>query len=137
MFAIILSLKMKASIIILFSVFYLLVSTGASLNIHYCGGKLRNISFTSFSEKECCGGKMKSKGCCHNEKIVIKLKDKQQSNETAKTSFIKEVIIPNSKIYYLPYTNSYISKTYTPENYHAPPIFYKTSLFLKNRVLII
>lgn len=128
---------MKAFIIILFSVFYLLVSTGTSLNIHYCGGKLRNITFTSFSEKECCGGKMKSKGCCRNEKIVIKVKDKQQLNETHKISLIKEIIIPNNEIYYLPYTSFYTSKNDIPENYHAPPIFYKTPLFLKNRVLII
>lgn len=128
---------MKTILIILFSVFYLLTSIGGSFNLHYCGGNLKTISFSSVSEKSCCGSKMKSKGCCHNKTIVIKVKDKHQSNKIDKITYAKPILILDNSTPEINYISSYSKENQTPENYHSPPIVLKTPIYLKNRVLII
>jgi|DEB19_MinimDraft_2_1074335.scaffolds.fasta_scaffold00414_3 hypothetical protein len=128
---------MKAFVIILFSAFYLLTSIGGSFNLHYCGGNLKTISFSSVSEKTCCGKKIMKKGCCHNKTILIKVKDKHQSNKIDKITYTKVFFsLDNSKIDVI-YISSYSKENKTPENYHSPPIVLKTPIYLKNRVLII
>ncbi len=128
---------MKAFILILFSAFYLLFSIGLNVNLHYCGGKLKTVSLFSTNEKGCCGSKMKSKGCCDNKTIILKVKDKQQLNKIAKVSLCKAISIPFIKIPEICFTSFYVNRIEIPENYHSPPIRYKTPLFLRNKVLII
>ena len=67
---------MKKSFIILFTSFYLILASGLSISLHYCGGKLKDISlFSSGNEDGCCGSKKKSKGCGNEKSAFIKVKD--------------------------------------------------------------
>jgi len=128
---------MKKTLIILFSFFYLSLTSGITLNLHYCGGKIKNISFFhTNSEEGCCGKKMKSKGCCDEKTTIFKVKDNHQSSDNIKLVFnhfkVFDVAVPVlvSKIYIE-------SNSYTVLNYHAPPVLYDNPLYLKYRVLLI
>ncbi len=62
--------------VITFSLFYLLVSSGVVLNLHFCKGKIVDIA--AFSDVKSCCAKKKSCGkedmpgkCCHDETVVI------------------------------------------------------------------
>lgn len=127
---------MKKFLVIFFSVFYLTSTSGISLNIHYCGGKIKHVSLFNSSEKGCCGKKKMSKKCCKDKVSYFKIKDDQQSNQSAKiisrTSKITPVILPVFKF------AGYVVCTNIPVlNYHAPPVFYDNPLYLKHRVLLI
>jgi hypothetical protein len=69
---------MRKSGIILLTVFYFIVATGFAINVHYCGGKLKEISLTQ-TEECCCGPKKKAKGCCDEKTVVCKIKDNQKT----------------------------------------------------------
>ncbi len=106
--------------------------------MHYCGGKLKNISlFDTFDEEGCCGSKkMKSKGCCDDETTYLKVKDKHNSNSSLKVVTFKgkmlDIAIPSFLCKF-----QYIIEEGYNENYHAPPVLYDNPLYLKHRVLII
>lgn len=128
---------MKNSIIILFTMFYLMVTSGIAMNIHYCGGKIKSVSFfKNDTEKGCCGSKKKSKGCCKDKKSFHKVKDNHKLSNyiTLKHNSFADfnAIIPMQ----LNYTYTNCVKTITL-NYHAPPVIYDNPLYLKNRVLLI
>lgn len=57
--------------------FYLMLVLGIIISLYYCGGKFKSIFFFGFGGNEdgCCGNKMKSKGCCDEKVIFIKVKD--------------------------------------------------------------
>jgi hypothetical protein len=128
---------MKKFALIAFSIFYLLIVTGVNLNMHYCGGKLINISIAQNSnEIGCCGVKKSSKGCCHDQSTYIKLKDKHIQSADLKMSvkLISSILITSE---FNVSINELTSKSEIVSNYHSPPPNYKIPLFLKNRVLII
>lgn len=53
-------------------------SSGATVQLHYCCGKLKSISFGSIAEKDCgMQGKMGSKPCCETKSVSAK----EQSND--------------------------------------------------------
>ena len=127
---------MKKCFVIFLSFFYLIVSSGFTINYHYCGGKLKKVSLISFDEKGCCGSKKKSKGCCHDKTSFVKIKDSHKANDFVKApvnfpvlmkpeSFLLFVILPTDN------SNSVVS------NYHAPPVLYDNPLYLKHRVFLI
>ncbi len=61
---------------ILLLVFYLLTSCGVLISQHFCGGKLKEISFLSKPDSDgCCGDAKKSKGCCDDQSVIVKIKD--------------------------------------------------------------
>jgi hypothetical protein len=116
--------------------FYLVSTSGMSLNVHYCGGKIKHVSLYSSSEKGCCGKKKMSKKCCKDKVAYFKIKDNHKVNQLAK------VVTPSSKlitaVLSLVINYSYVSSFYiTIQNYHAPPVLYDNPLYLKHQVLLI
>lgn len=130
-------LNMKKFALIAFSIFYLAIISGINLNMHYCGGKLINISFTQASnDVGCCGAKKSSKGCCHDHSTILKLKEKHVQTADIKIDFELTNLHFLTAEYFK--TIKFIStKSENVLNYHAPPPNYKIPLFIKNRVLII
>ncbi|MEO6904060.1 MAG: hypothetical protein ABI315_13075 [Bacteroidia bacterium] len=129
---------MKKSLIILFASFYLMLASGLNIRLHYCGGRLKYISlFSTGGESDCCGIKMKSKNCCNEKSVFIKVNDNHfggnyvnSLNNPVKSiagvTFIQLFEIKNSSTPYtlLPY-------------YAPPPALYNNPIYLKHRVLII
>lgn len=72
----------------------LLVSQfGLTMNLHYCGGQVRSIDFsTSFSkpkkDKSCCGMKEESSSCCKNKKVLLQKKTDSQLQKSFSLSAI-------------------------------------------------
>jgi hypothetical protein len=68
--------KLAAIIMIML---YGLSSTGATVQFHYCCGKLKSVKLSTAAVKE-CGGKQKmgSKPCCETKQVSSKSHDQQQ-----------------------------------------------------------
>jgi hypothetical protein len=128
---------MKKIIIIFLSVFYLIIVSGVTYNIHYCGGKFKHITlFNNADTDGCCGNKKKSKGCCKDKTTVIKVQENHQVTKVAQVSnptiHLLSVLSPQL-LFNVPESNI-ISIT---SNHHAPPVIYDNPLYLKHRVLLI
>jgi len=67
---------LKKNVILLVMLVYLGVSTGFTVNIHYCFGQLSSVSFSSTTECS-CGSSLKYH-CCKTDSLKIGLKDKYQ-----------------------------------------------------------
>ncbi|MCB9235672.1 MAG: hypothetical protein H6581_28760 [Bacteroidia bacterium] len=63
---------MKNASIILLTAFYLLLSVGVNVNVHYCGGKLSEISLVE-TPTCCCGEMGMRKGCCSDQNFQMQL----------------------------------------------------------------
>ncbi len=127
---------MKLFFSILFSVFYLTSTSGVSINTHYCGGKIKHISFFKHSEKNCCGKKKMSKNCCKDKKAYFKVKDTHESNSVLKSPlpFDKTGI---STLSVFQYHFSAFNTDRIVLSDHAPPVIYDNPLYLKHKVLLI
>lgn len=129
---------MKKSFLILFSLFYLTVASGITINLHYCNGKLRQISlFNSPKGKGCCGKKMESKKCCSDKAAFVKVNDNHNSSKSINLSYNHFKIVDVALL--APKVSLYVSENILNNtlNYHAPPALYDNPLYLKHRVLLI
>jgi len=79
------------------AVLYLAASTGATVQVHYCMGKLVSIQFGKKQQKKCsrCGDnetKSCAKDCCKNEHKLVKLEKDQKVSENT-LQFVKMAAI--------------------------------------------
>lgn len=64
---------------ILIAVVYFAVSCGIVINMHYCMGKLADITYHAADQSSHCDNcGMDNSGCCHNNIQVVKLENIQQ-----------------------------------------------------------
>jgi hypothetical protein len=126
----------KLVLSIIFSIFYLTSTSGVSINAHYCGGKIKHISFFKHSEKNCCGKKKMSKNCCKDKAAYFKVKDNHQSNDVL-TSPVPSNEITLFVLSAFEYHFNVISTNQLVLNCHAPPVLYDNPLYLKHKVLLI
>ena len=72
---------MKRFLVTILAIFYLAVSSGATVHLHYCMGKLRSWSLSDKEDTNCgsCGmHKAGHKGCCHDELKQLKFEKDQK-----------------------------------------------------------
>jgi hypothetical protein len=56
--------------------------------LHYCGGKIKTVTFVGFQEqKSCCKGKAMKKGCCKDVKLALKKTSEDQKQAIATPFF--------------------------------------------------
>lgn len=66
--------RMKRILPILIGVFYLFASIGIAATVHFCGGKVADVSFTVSENKSCCCGPVEAtKSCCQNWVIAFEI----------------------------------------------------------------
>ena len=127
---------MKKLIITVLAVFYLGVSSGATVHFHYCMGELIEWGLTndaSESADDCsnCGMKKGVSGdCCKEQKQEFKLKEAQKTainTIQAKAFSLAPITYPN-------YTETLIAnqQVLIPLS-HAPPAKQKIAVFILNR----
>jgi len=117
---------------------YLIVSSSILVNVHYCCGDVKDVSFFVVPEKGCCGDKSESSGCCHDETKILKVDDKQSLSKdiSFKLSIEFPVLAEFSNLRIVAHNPvDLIQRQF--QNYHSPPLTFKTPIFIKNRVLII
>ena len=72
---------MKRFLVTILAIIYLAVSSGATVHLHYCMGKLRSWSLSDKGAAKCvsCGmHKAGHTGCCHDELKQVKLEKDQK-----------------------------------------------------------
>jgi hypothetical protein len=117
---------------------YSVTSIGATVQLHYCMGRLSgwSLAFAESHSKECskCGMEKthSDKGCCHDENKLLKIQDDQKANyvslEILKLSVATPVIIDRSVTYLLPEKSELLPKT------NAPPLINDGDLCIRNCV---
>lgn len=117
---------------------YSVTSIGATVQLHYCMGKLSgwSLALTDLHSKECskCGmEKMHSdKGCCHDENKLLKIQDDQRANyvslEILKLPVAAPIIADHSIAYLVSQKNELLPKG------NAPPVIGDPDLCIRNCV---
>jgi hypothetical protein len=88
---------MKRGAVILFALFYLLVTTGLTLDVHYCGGKMVDVEVLGAPDhccskvKKSCHKEEKNK-CCKDETVVVQLDQWQIISTLASLDFIPVLV---------------------------------------------
>jgi hypothetical protein len=125
---------MKKLIVFILMLVYGLSSMGMSVNLHFCCGKLDDISFSLPKEKSCAKDHdtIAKKHCCDDKHLEFKLKADQEP--TAKwIQAYKQLIAPSITV--VSYT--FWQPQHQPVNELAtgPPLAASSlPLFIKNRV---
>ncbi|MFM7711088.1 MAG: HYC_CC_PP family protein [Ferruginibacter sp.] len=88
---------MKKVLLSVFTLFYLLVSTGFTVDLHYCMGHFVGVDFHNNENEACdrCGMTEKNNGCCHDETAYFKLPQGHTTLTQFHTpAFSADVIMP-------------------------------------------
>ncbi|HKG68647.1 MAG TPA: hypothetical protein VKA92_07245 [Segetibacter sp.] len=124
---------MKKCFIIVLMLIYGLSSSGMTINLHYCCGKLDGVSFTGKKEKPCkMGNHIKKSGCCNDKQISASLNFEQQAATkwvqlTKQTIAVPVYLVGNTSFKdYIVSTNRLARGT--------PDLLPSIPLFVKNRV---
>jgi len=129
---------MKRILVAILAIFYICTSTGATIHMHYCMGKLANSSLIHNDDKACskCGmlkeGDEKNNGCCKDEHKFIK-NEKDQKNAT---SLVLQFNLPvqecfNTTIRLVRVSTQAIKVEYPFSN--APPRTCKKAIYIQKR----
>lgn len=123
---------MKKGLITILAFTYLSVSSGATINMHYCMGKLMTVDMKQ-EQKSACGncGMEKSghKGCCKDEQKKLQIEKDQKISESS-FQFLTVASDINIPAYsYFSYVQS-ISVDYPVS--HAPPGRGSIPIFIRN-----
>lgn len=112
------------------------LSSGLTLNVHFCMNQVQGVSFFTTDEHQCgsCGMQQEeSGGCCHQERLLVKLIQDQFPPH-----FIQVSIAPASA-FVLPLQKSLPINgdrllVFVGHQVPHPPDILSTPLFLRNRV---
>ena len=79
---------MKKFLVAILALLYISTSTGATIHVHYCMGKIANWGFGQKEDKTCskCGMELSDKkdnGCCKDENKFLKNNTDQKTTATA------------------------------------------------------
>ena len=119
---------------------YGMTSIGATFQLHYCGGKLSNITvLLQPAKKDCCGKPIMPKKCCKSKKLELKKNSEQEKIITASNSGFK---IENKLSSFVPIN---LNRTYfnliesqTRSSINAPPGNFSTiPYYIWNRSILI
>lgn len=126
---------MKKVFTIIITFLYLAVTSGLALEIHYCMGKVADISLLPSSVERCakCGMKKGANECCRDELKLVKLQDAHKLIPADYRLDIPVSII--NHFYHLadynPTTRLFVN---SGSNNHSPPVYSSVSLWVINCV---
>lgn len=116
---------MKRLFVFILALTYLVASTGTNMHLHFCMGKLADLSLWSKSQKKTCSKcgmekKDKPNGCCKDEHKWLKMQDDQKANVLNFELVQLQIAEPVNFIQYdfSPFTSN-VSELLP--NSHAPP----------------
>ena len=116
---------MKRLLVTILAILYLGTSTGATIHLHYCMGKLVSMNLWHSDGGKCgnCGMKKNkacAKKCCKDEHKLVKLENAHHKAATNAFQFIQIVAeVPTS---YIEFSNIFIpSVKHELPVCHAPP----------------
>jgi hypothetical protein len=115
---------------------YFVVTTGFTVNMHYCMDRLASVHLFETAAKTCgiCGMETHdSDGCCRDEVMVVKLVQDQQNTLVADFNFNTPVSAPAivSSFLFTALTNEKPQRHF--QN-HSPPLLSAQDTYLQNSV---
>ncbi|MEI6582946.1 MAG: hypothetical protein WCO43_05085 [Chitinophagia bacterium] len=123
---------MKRFFALLLSLSFIAASSGASVNIHYCRGKVSSVSWSILPTASCKCGKKTMKGCCKTETRLVKLSDNAKQPEFTAAHSMPVVEAPTVTTFFVPQP---LALELTATAFSAsPPGSERISVFLRNRV---
>jgi hypothetical protein len=132
---------MKKLAVVILACIYLVVSTGATIHLHYCMGELVEVSLTPKTAGECSKcGMMKDKsnsgkGCCNDEQQTIKLYSDQKTTASVLLIPPPLIALPIEHIITEIPLLSPITEMQPAAN--APPRSSKVALHIRNSIFLI
>ncbi|MDX2001388.1 MAG: hypothetical protein SFW35_03095 [Chitinophagales bacterium] len=128
--------SVKRVAIIFLCVFYLFITTGMTLTVHFCGGAFKSFTVLAEDKNSCCGKKVMPVGCCKHETVKLQLEDDHNLASAialpTETAHIEVFFVPESaNALYSLYSILLIASD------HSPPEPSSRSLHLLNSVFII
>ena len=125
---------MKKILVAILLFTYAFAASGASVELHYCMGKLIGVDFDHASKNECrnCGMKAKPKGgCCNTKQIQVNVDQEQQAAyNNIHLSNDHFVVIP---VYLIgDDTLADVNNDAGFPSIHAPPLINPVSVYLLN-----
>ncbi len=125
--------KVFAAIVLLA---YFTVSTGFTVNLHYCMNELSSWDLGNGENDRCgqCGMKVKkASGCCKSEVKVVKLQQDVVSATAVVYNFSIPLILAHT--FELFDTKPFVDKKdFVSPLAHGPPLIDKQDTYLRNRV---
>lgn len=124
---------MKKFLAIALLMIYGFSSSGMTISLHYCCGKLKKVEWSPVKEEKCAMGhkKMGKKPCCETKEINAKQQADQEHFLAAVKHFkqVSEASKPLTIVHILQPVNRQVSPVA-----FAPPPYDTSPLFLLNRV---
>jgi hypothetical protein len=125
---------MKIITILLLTFFYLIPVTGFSIDIHWCGNKIKSIGVEKIHKDKCPCGKLMPVGCCKDTSSFIKLTDNHKGTSwlTVPTNNFTMLAVE----YYLPQINLFSAQisVFYFSKYYSPPFKSKYPVYLTNSI---
>jgi hypothetical protein len=125
---------MKKGLSIILLVTYFVVSTGFTVNLHYCMDKLQSWEFvaTEKDKYDQCGMDKKENACCHDEVKVLMLQQDISKVQASAYNFSLPVLVSYTTSYLLlPFKNVNTTRLFF---FHSPPLISKQDTYLDNCV---
>jgi hypothetical protein len=130
---------MRKFIVTILAAVYLVASTGASVSIHYCMGKLVDWTLDNDQKIHCsyCGMAKNgsAEGCCKDDQKFVKNTDDQKTAATVELIILSSASLPSSFIDKPEHLFS--SLTEGSPNANAPPRTSSVPVYLSNCVFLI
>lgn len=127
---------MRKSLALIVAIVYLSTTTGATIHMHYCMGKLADWGLGHNRSKTCgnCGmekSEEKDNGCCKDEHKFVKNDNDQKTAEALVITFASQVIdLPIEYFSVLDIPVSSVTEKYPVS--HAPPRSNGVAVYIRN-----
>ncbi|OFX83324.1 MAG: hypothetical protein A2W99_12060 [Bacteroidetes bacterium GWF2_33_16] len=119
----------------MFLSFYVLVSLGLTINLHYCGDRLESLKLFENTESCCCGGETTNKSCCENQFLHYAISDEQRVSQDFRILTIPSINLDIQPIIDIALLNNEHNLDFQRfENNSSPP--YKNPFWILNCSLI-
>ena len=122
---------MKKFTVILFTLFYLISSSGVAVSSFYCCGKYKEtFIFKSNHLANFCKGNKKIPGCCDTKTVLVKVKDNFSPSHKIKFSHndFSVQLFTVAPIFIQPFNN--VDESVLFALIHAPPLISKQPVYL-------
>lgn len=132
---------LKRFVVTILTLIYLGTATGTSVNLHYCMGKLAELSLWQNESKTCgkCGmeeADNKDNGCCKDEHKQLKVDDDHKLAASIYSWNILSAALPTMVFFHFNFTEALFTSEEFPVS-NAPPFVAKTPTYLRLRVFLI
>lgn len=124
---------MKKGFIFLLAILYITLTSGVVVNIHYCMGRLTEVTYGHEGDHACdkCGMEKKD-GCCETEQKIIKADSDHLAAKTLTAPVFFTALAPS--IYPEIAAAKIFSQKHFNCQYHSPPDFRSNDLGVYNSI---